>query len=298
MRNIPVLGAITAGHFKEPFSLEELTSSRFITFMERALPNNMVPGRNLGIMASDARKLWDDQKRLTWALGLFRDRGDEDEGETFFRSDGGYDMTGRVTCAPWYADGGEKVAHVGVSYSLRHPEDPIRYRARPEAHFIEERFSDTGNFVSEWVNLFGAEAAVVYGPFSVQSEYIGNHVESDETGDPCLNGWYVQGSYFLTGEHRNYKTSKGAFDRVHPKKNFREDGGWGAWEVALRYSYLDLDDSRLPDEATDMHDVTVGLNWYLNPNVRVMWNYIRSCADGLDVSNAADIFAMRMQVDF
>jgi len=75
-------------------------------------------------------------------------------------------------------------------------------------------------------------------------------------------------------------------------------GGRGAWEVAGRYSFLSLDAGALPDTARTVHNATVGLSWYLNPNVRLMWNYIRSCVDGRDVSNAADIFMMRMQVDF
>ena len=104
---------------------------------------------------------------------------------------------------------------------------------------------------------------------------------------------YIQGSYFLTGEKRNYKTSSGAFDRVKPKENFRFGGGPGAWEAAVRYSSIDLDDSGV--SGGELKDITVGLNWYLNPNTRIMWDYIRADLD--DVGDA-NLFLMRFQVDF
>ena len=60
--------------------------------------------------------------------------------------------------------------------------------------------------------------------------------------DIRYNGYYIFGSFFLTGEHRPYKTSSGAFDRVKPKNNLDGKGGWGALEFAARYSMLDLND--------------------------------------------------------
>ncbi len=290
-KNIPFVGNVTVGHFKEPFSLEELTSSKYITFLERALPNVFAPGRNMGIMANDT--LLDE--RMTWAIGLFRansnDFGEDDV-------DGESALTARVSWLPWYEEKGRRLLHLGGGYSFRTVQDPIRFRQRPEAHWIAQRFTDTGSFDADHVNLFNAEAALVYGPFSVQGEYLAAVVESDEAGNLCLNSFYVQGSYFLTGEHRPYKRSAGAFSRVRPKRNFRDNGGWGAWEVAARYSFLDLDDAGLPDTARSMQNATIGLNWYLNPNVRIMWNYIRSCVDGADTSDAANIFMTRVQVDF
>ncbi len=295
--SLPFVGTVTIGHFKEPFSLENLTSSKYITFMERSLANVFAPGRNMGVMASNHAM----DKRVTWAVGLFRDVDDFGIGN----ADGGnaYSVTGRVTGLPVYEDGGRRLVHVGASYSLRHPEDPVRYRERPEAHFIPERFTDTGSFNAEWINLFGAEAAAVYGPFSIQGEYVGVSATDANTAPGqetlCLNSWYVYGSYFITGESRPYDTKKGIFKRVKPKQNFNlSEGGWGAWEVAVRYSMLDLDTGMLPDTARTVHDVTAGINWYLNPNVRFMLNYIRSCVDGADTSSSASILMARAQVDF
>lgn len=291
VKKIPILGNLTVGHFKEPFSLEQLTSSKYITFMERSLADVFSPGRNAGIMVNNTLF----NQRMTWAAGLFRPSSDsygEDD------VDGESAFTTRVTFLPWYADKGSKLLHLGAGYSYRTLKNQIRYRQRPEAHWISQRFTDTGHFDAQSANLFGAEMAFVYGPFSVQGEYSNATINSPSTGDPSLNGFYVQGSYFLTGEHRKYKKSSGSFSRVKPNKNFRQDGGWGAWEIAARYSYLDFDEANLPDTARAMQDATVGLNWYLTPNVRIMWNYIRACVESRDVSNSADIFMTRLQVDF
>ncbi len=135
----------------------------------------------------------------------------------------------------------------------------------------------------------------MYGPFSLQGEYVQAIVDSINRNNVCFQGFYIMSSYFLTGEHRPYNKKTGAFGRVKPKKNYssKPDGGKGAWELAARYSYLDLDDKSV--NGGRLQDFTFGVNWYLNPNTRVMWNYVfADLADGGD----ADIFQMRIQIDF
>lgn len=284
IRDFPI-GYLKMGHFKEPFGLEELTSSRFITFMERSLANTFVPGRNTGFALSST--LCDN--RATWAAGAFRNTGRYGEDQT----GGEYNATGRVTVLPWYEDGGAKLLHLGAAYSFRSPES-IQYATEPEAHLAPD-FVDTTVLATEEAGVLGIESALVYGPWSVQSEYMMAEVNGNNgVPSPTFDGFYVQGSYFLTGEHRNYKTSSGSFGRVKPKENHSfKDGGSGAWEVATRYSEIDLDDAGIT--GGKLKDVTVGLNWYLNPNTRVMWDYIRSDLDGVGYSY---LFMMRMQVDF
>ena len=156
----------------------------------------------------------------------------------------------------------------------------------------EDLTQDT--FLRAWRSfgdLVGLEAAYVSSPFSVQGEYI--FANADVASSANFRGYYAQASYFLTGEHRNYKPSEGAFSRVKPKENFKSGGGPGAWEVALRYSGLDLDDNSIT--GGKLNDLTAGLNWYLNPNTRVMWNYVH--ADKDHVGNA-DMLMMRLQVEF
>lgn len=184
-------------------------------------------------------------------------------------------------------------------YNRERPHSGIEHDTpvQSEAHFTE-RLTDTGAIDADRVHVFSAEAACGYGPFSLQGEYAAAVVDGAGLGGLCLNGFYVQASYFLTGEHRPYDTGTGIFRGVQPKRSFLSDGGWGAWELAGRYSSLDLNDGALPASARTMQDLTVGLNWYLSPNVRLGWNYIRSCIDGSDTSDTADIFLMRLQIAF
>ena len=279
-------GYLKMGHFKEPFGLEELTSSKYTTFIERALPMAFAPSRNNGIMLSSTAF----NKRMTWAAGVFKDTDSYGKSTT----GSGYNVTARVTALPWYKDKGAKLLHMGLAYSLRNQKNTVRYRQRPEAH-LAPYFVDTTALNSNRANLLGAESALVYGPFSLQGEYVMANVDrSSGSSDPTFDGFYLQGSYFLTGEHRRYKKSSGAFGRVKPKKNFSsKDGGAGAWEIATRYSQIDLSSGGVG--GGKLKNITVGLNWYLNPNMRIMWNYIRSKLDGV---GSSDLALMRFQIDF
>ncbi|MHC4477615.1 MAG: OprO/OprP family phosphate-selective porin [Planctomycetota bacterium] len=278
------LAHLKMGHFKEPFNLEELTSRKCITFMERALPTAFTPARNVGVMLYDTAL----GQRMTWAGGLFRDADDNGSVE----DDGAYSLTGRVTALPWYDPQAASLLHVGAGVSLRNTSAQTeRFSSRPEAHLFDT-IVDTNSFASDHVELLGLEAAWVDGPFSLQGEYI--FADADDPGGSAnFDGYYIQASYFLTGEHRPYKPSAGAFDRLRPKENFGFGGGTGAWEVALRYSELDLNDGTI--NAGELDNVTAGLNWYVNPNTRVMWNYVHTAKDS--VGNA-DILLMRLQIDF
>lgn len=288
------IGELRMGHFKEPFSLEELTSSKYITFLERALPiEAFAPSRNAGFMLHGSA-LAASEPRMTWAIGVFRDTDDYGEDT----DDGGYNVTGRITGLPIYEDKGTSLLHIGAAYSYRSPyrddpgRDQVRYRARPEAH-LTDRFVDTDWIDSDQVDLLGLEAAWVNGPLSVQGEYIRADVDQMSASSVDLDGYYVQANYFLTGEHRPYKTSEGVFSRVKPKRNFGFGEGPGGWEVAVRYSELDLNDGNIIGGELD--NITAGLNWYLNPNMRIMWNYVHSDKETV---GDADMLLTRLQIDF
>jgi len=279
------LGKLRIGHFKEPFSLDELTSSKYITFLERALPNVFAPGRNMGFMLHNTCP----EERMTTAIGVFRDT--DDYGEDV--DDGGYNITGRLTALPIYENKGAQLLHLGAAYSYRNPDDSIQYRQRPEAH-LTDRFVDTGSFASDQVDLVGLEAAWVNGPLSLQGEYM--MADADRLGggsDVEFDGYYIQASYFLTGEHRKYKTTEGAFSRIKPRENYSAAGGPGAWEVKARYSGLDLSDKDI--NGGELDNISAGLNWYLNPNTKIMWDYVHADKDDI---GEADMLMMRVQFDF
>jgi phosphate-selective porin OprO/OprP len=283
MTGLPGVGGIRVGHFKEPMGLEELTSSNYITFMERSVTSQFLPVRNTGAMAHNL------MGSLLWQVGVFRDVDDFGDGQ----SDGDYNATARLAGAPVNADKGRTLVHLGGSYSYRRPNDEmLRFRERPEAH-LAPRFVDTGTFEADEENRLGAELAAVLGPLSLQGELL--YSRPNVTGDnPGFHAWYVMASFFLTGEHRPYRANIGAFDRVRPNHNFWDgDGGLGAWELAARLSRIDLTDEEI--DGGEMTDLTLGVNWYLNPCYRVMLNYVYSDVASLDDAHIAQ---MRFQVAF
>jgi phosphate-selective porin OprO and OprP len=115
--------------------------------------------------------------------------------------------------------------------------------------------------------------------------------------DPKFSGTYVQASYFLTGEHRPYNSKYRLFSRVRPKENYtgRDGGGRGAWQVALRYSELDLDDALAGVMGGQQSSTTLGINWHLNSYSRVMLNQTFS---ELETVGDSESISLRFQVDF
>lgn len=283
LKDTPV-GEFRVGHYKEPFSLEQLTSSRFITFMERSVADAFAPGRNSGFSILDHN----EPKTVTWSAGMFRTTDDF----AFDVGDAEYSYTGRVTGTPWNEDEGASLLHLGGAVSYR-MDEMARFRARPESDFLN-RPADTGAIATDDTTLLGLETAWINGPLSLQAEYEMASVSAESGGmDGDFGGFYAFVSWFLTGEHRNYKTSSGAFDRVKPSENF--GAGSGAVELAARYSMIDLDDGPSTGEMTD---ATLGVNWYLNPNARVMLNAIHSEYEDGAIDDSADILMLRFQVDW
>jgi phosphate-selective porin OprO/OprP len=287
-------GDVTVGYFKEPFSLEELTSDNNITFMERSLADMFTPVRNLGLGFNSHGPV----SRGGWsaAAGFFGQGFDSNQnGEV----NSGYGITGRATLAPIAQK--TRVLHLGaaVSYRATDSNDNLRFRTRPESHVTNVRLVDTGTFDN--VNSFmryGLEAAGVYGPFSLQSEYMWVNVDSSPNNDPDFSGYYVYGSYFLTGESRPYNAARGTFGGVKPNRNFSRGGGPGAWELGVRFSDSDLTSGNV--DGGKQQDLTVGVNWYVNPNIRFMANYVNVLnVDGGPYNNdEPSVYQLRAQVAF
>ncbi|MCA9322188.1 MAG: hypothetical protein KDB53_15715 [Planctomycetes bacterium] len=291
-------GSLTFGQFKQPFSLEELTSAKYITFIERASPNVFATSRATGIMYDNS---FGEDDRIWFGISVYRESdafGDADvEPEV---GDGDYAAGFRLTGLPLYEDGGETLIHLGISVAFQNPNDEtVRFRQRPETS-IGPRLIDTGAFMADDLFKFAVEAALVLGPFSAQAEYFHVFVNSQQMNDPDFWGGYLYLSYFITGEHRRYKNKDGAFDRVKPIENWHDgSGGGGAWEIGLRGSYVDLNDERI--NGGELLTLTFGLTWYWNPNTKVMFNYTYGNVDdfavGVDDAEAHTL-AIRFHIDF
>jgi phosphate-selective porin OprO/OprP len=318
MSQIPWVQYIRVGHFKEPYSLDELTPDTYTTFMERGLPNAFAqPGTTQfsnGNSGSDRQtgvavyQNYFDQ-HMAVMTGGFRLSDNFGNG---FGTDSPYDFNARISGVPLY-DVGNTLLHLGFSYAykFRHfdPQNPnqntISFANRPEAHLFPVNLVNTTTIPTNGVNLLDPEVAFVLGPFAAQGEYMWALVDQapfvcagspltckptvTRPSNPSFGGGYIEASYFLTGESRSsfYKTQYGWFDRVIPIHNFWIDGsGWGAWQVAVRYSYLDLDSARVHGGALD--DITGGINWYLNPVSRITVNYVWAHLQSVGDSNIVE----------
>ncbi|MDZ7616520.1 MAG: porin, partial [Patescibacteria group bacterium] len=245
-------------------------------------------------------------------IGLFQEV--EDTPALTDNDNGGAALTMRGTWLPWYdeATNGRGLLHVGGYYSYRDVDsaEGLRFRQRPDNSF-SDRVVDTGDGAmadaANW-HLAGVELAMVYGPFSIQSEYAKAIVKRHSNADPEFDAVYVEFSYWLTGEHRAYDRKGGRFDRVKPFENvFRvrdENGnicmGKGAWQVAYRYGYLDLVDASVNGGRVGSH--TFGVNWHLTPYSRLMANFIHADCDATHRAPAGtsgmNAVTMRAQFDF
>jgi len=289
---VPWIKNLRFGHFPEPFSLENRTSTNHTTFLERGLPWAFAPPSANGVMAH--RSFLDD--RIKVAVGGFHD------GSALFRSSStGWSFTTNVTGLVWREKDPNRLLHVGGSFSTRDPyKSEFRVKVLPEIG-RGEPWLDTDTIVAEQVNLYGLETAWVFGPLSVQGEFSWADLEpAGVFASPStdLYGFYVFTSYFLTGESRPY--SYGAFHNVVPKRDFlrRDGGGWGAWEVAGRLSQIDVQENdEVPTEGK-LTDLTFGLNWYWNRNSRLMFNYVLPILDRNDVEGSGHLFSARVDVHF
>ena len=187
----------------------------------------------------------------------------------------------------------------------------MRYRSQPE-FFIAETggaafvpagvpsqippFVDTDVIPTKTANLFAAELACTSGPLHAQAEVIYASIDRLAASRVAFSGVTAQVAYVLTGEHRPYNRKAGVLGRIVPRHDFGRQGH-GAWEVAGRWSTLDLDDSDVRGGTLDT--TTLGLNWYLNQHAKFQFNYIHAFLNSpMNGKSDADLFAVRAQVDF
>jgi phosphate-selective porin OprO/OprP len=262
-----------------------LTSSRFISFIERSTSDNVfVPGRELGIAAY---RVSADQNWTLGYGGFFHDVSEVTK--EINDSNMGFLAAGRVTWTPYYDEpsNGRYYLHLGTGATYTDfPGNTKTYSSRPGTH-LGDTFINTGALPISEQAVVNGELLWVNGRFSVQGElFLANADRADVVGTHDYYGAYLFASYFLTGEHRPYRRANGIVDRVVPYSNFwmvPGCAGPGAWEALIRWSAIDFSDN--PGAAatsftSQMNDITLGLNWYWNPNMKMMFNYAKVYTDG------------------
>jgi len=321
---------VKIGAFKEPFSLEEATSNRYTTFIQRnMMVDAFVDNLNtykLGIGTWYGTDRWFAATALqTEAPGVSKSTTSMGAtGDTVDRKGGVGDTTwvvnARVGGTPWFASK-TKLLHVGASGTYMqlnnnysndgtYKNGGLTYSAGIGGNVDRTTILTTGDLTSgkrdvtgskqaENVTRFGAESALVYGPFSAQTEYLRNDISGRGYDDVSFDGYYGYATYFLTGESRSYKAKTGNWDRIKPSRNFDMKGGIGAWELATGYDYINLDSGIVKGGRAST--AKVGINWYPNSHTRVMANYVKA----LDIKSTGvynnadfDIIETRVQLDW
>lgn len=277
-------GALTVGQFKTPMGLEELTSSNVITFIERSQAVSAVAPnfrRGLGYSGSTGN--------ISYATMLYG------QGFRNATNSEGVGLGGRLTWTPFK----DKVSLMHVGLSLAQEKDVQNLSARSSNY--EANLADAITLIpaltdAEDQSRYGLEFAYVTGPLSIQAEYLKTQIDSELVGDPEIGGYYVAASYFLTGESRPYRASNGTFDRIKPNDKS------GAWEIAARASNLEAEADGT--DTNEISNITLGLNYYFNPQIRAMVNLIKSDIDVtpspgvIAASGDPKTLAFRVQYDF
>ena len=297
VKDIPVVGNVRIGSQQDWLSLEHIVSARFQDFMERSPIMDAFNGANNngytpGVSFFNAT----ENKMATWQLGAYNNN-EYNSGYTY-NIGNQWMYGGRATWTPYYDEcsKGRYVVHTGLGVEYRQMDtdttaatggDNIRIRSRGvlrnAASTIDPNFADTGNFFALGQTLINPEVAVVWDRWFFQGEvsqsyFYGARSNKGATGannfgTVGMSGGYVEALYFLTGEYKEYNRNNGTFGRVVPNNNFNvKKETAGGWQVGGRFDWLDLNAKGINGGIEN--DYTLGLNWFLNANARIQFNYV------------------------
>jgi phosphate-selective porin OprO/OprP len=166
----------------------------------------------------------------------------------------------------------------------------IQVRSRPEAN-PAPYFLDTKKFPSDHSNQIGWEIYFRSGPLMIGSEYYFHKFTSPERDNPLFEGGEIGATYVLTGEMRPYNTVGNIFGFIPVKKPLFS-GGWGTWEVVLRYSILNLNGGSV--SGGKFWRITPMINWYPDENIRLEFVYGYGVLDRFDLRGATQFFQTRI----
>lgn len=264
-----------AGHFRENFGMETVTTSRYLTFMERSLASKLDASRHLGFQAQH----WGEKYNFIGGVH-FNTQGEYEE-VAFSKDqnkdlgiDEGYSLTGRAVFRPIIDE--NKVLHLGVAGTYRTPKTDTevpnyaRYSTRSHTSINRKKYIDTDDILDvENTTGFDFELAGGYKNFMFQGEYkMFTISRMNDLESINIDGGYIQAGYLLFGGRYNYNKADGEFTRLTRGKEY------GELEIALRYDYVNANDFDASIYGGSAEGYAIGLNYYFNPNVKFMLNYI------------------------
>jgi phosphate-selective porin OprO/OprP len=268
---------IKIGKFKEPFGLENVTSSANNPFTERAMSIFAI-GRNKGISFSNANS------KYSWNIGAY---DIQQNGKV--KADANKAYTARATFSP--TNTVNSYSHMGLSYSKRDLQG-VEYEIKTNGGVDSAiNFIDTKNIATETIDKSGLELAWGRGPLSLQSEYQQLQINAiDGLEDATYKGYYGQISYFLTADHRAYK--KGRLSKVTPSSTN------GAWELSLRKGIVQSVEIGVENNNSDIDIETtvLGLNYYHNSKIQLMLNAIDTDVSAINTADVGSALSLRLQI--
>ena len=307
-KDIPVAQNIRVGNQQDWFSIEHITSARYLDFMERAPimdvfsgPNNNGYTPGVSVFGNTTDKMAGLQ------LGVYKNNA-YDSGYTFSMGNA-FTYGGRAIWTPYYDEesNGRYMVHTAFGTEYRTFDTDIasqqqgtnvRLRSRGDLRIVSAtltpNFCDTGNFYATGQTMIDPEFAVVWGPWTFQTEYTAGWFNGAKTtnlagghdiGTAFVYGGYAELLYFLTGENKSYNRQTGLFNQVVPLNNVNfAEGKYGAWQVGGRYDFMDLNSGLITGGMNQ--NATVGLNWFINPNIRFQFNTVFSYINNNATANA------------
>jgi phosphate-selective porin OprO/OprP len=308
-------GHIRIGAFAPSLGLDDQASTNTSPFFERAAISDLARGLAAGDTRLAAQVFGYGENWLAAAAVTGRTIGTINTGsasatpQTYGDQIG---FTGRLAGNPYHDNG--FLVHVGVNGSyVQQPANTagpaangivplsaqsIAFGATPEIRVDGTKLINTGSIAADHASTVGAEFAVQHSNLLLQAEYQRLAVDrSDGLSSPHFNGYYVSGSWFITGERRAYNPQSAAFDGPVVANPFDwKKGGWGAWELAVRYSDADLNyhagaagtlQTGDAIRGGEEKNVTVGVNWYWNALARLMFDYQHIKIDRLSPATSA-----------
>ena len=268
------------GNFKEGFSMEETTTSRYVTFIERSLISKLAPSRHIGAQFSKYNRYYNIIGGIHFAdLGDSQAAGFSKDHNKKNGMDEGVSYTGRLV-GRYISKNDDFVFHLGGGYSYRTPKtsweisDAYRYSTRTLSNINRKKYLDTDDIKNvESRTLANVEVAASYKNIMFHAEYLTAGLKGNDLNRvPGITkskseGAFAQVGWIIFGGHYRYNIREAEFTQIERGRK------WGDVELAFRYDYLNLNDFEAKIYGGGANAYTFGINYHVNSNVKFMLNY-------------------------